>query len=347
MLQGRVCVITGASRGIGKGIALALCSEGATVYITGRTLGDDGEGIQALGSLTRTAAEASARGGHCIAVQCDHADDKSTAALFERVANEQDGQLDLLVNNCYAAAAEVPMGMKFFEKPLDVWDKVHNVGLRSHYIASVFAAKIMSKQSKDRPRCIINISSAAGMGYTFDTAYGVGKAAVDRLAADLAYELKEYNVSCLSLWPGVVKTEYLVGNNMKVGNIELSEKILESPEFTGRAVAALMGDPGVMGEFFCYVSLRTNQNAENILSSAHTGNVFQCSEVSEMYGFTDIDGRKINPLVPSKALDMGIGVLRSSRLKMRGKDKISKLPAKYAAAVPPTTATAAPMSSKL
>jgi dehydrogenase/reductase SDR family protein 1 len=257
MLQGQVCVVTGGSRGIGKGIALALCSEGAIVYVTGRTIGSEGKGIQALGSLTRTAADASARGGKCIAVQCDHSDDSSTAALFERVEREQGGRLDLLVNNCYASAADVPMGMKFFEKPLDVWDKVHNVGLRSHYIASVFAAKIMSKQSSERPRCIMNISSAAGMGYTFDVAYGVGKAAVDRLAADLAHELKEFNIACLSLWPGVVKTEYLVGNGMKVGDIELSERILESPEFTGRAVAALMGDPNVMGERLSSFLLRS------------------------------------------------------------------------------------------
>ena len=207
----------------------------------------------------------------------------------------------MLVNNCYAAAAEVPMGMKFFDKPLDVWDKVHNVGLRSHYIASAFAAKMMSKQSNETPRCIFNISSAAGMGYTFDIAYGVGKAAVDRLAADLAHELEEYGIACLSLWPGVVKTEYLVGNGMKVGDIELSDRILESPEFTGRAVAALMADKQIMDK---------------------TANVFQCSEVASMYGFTDVDGRTINPLVPPKALDMGIGVFRQASPTAKAKAKL-------------------------
>lgn len=293
-LQGYVVVVTGASRGIGKGIALALCSAGAKVYITGRTLGEgDGTGVQKLGSLTRTAQEASARGGECIPVQCDHKDDSSTQALFERVKIENNGRLDCLVNNAYQAANSVPMGMKFYEKPLEIWDMVHNVGLRSHYIASVFAARMMTVDTSAKCKCIFNISSAGGFRYLFDIAYGVGKAAVDRLAADMAAELKDDNIACISLWPGAVKTEYLESQEFKVGGRKLPVDNMETPEYTGLAVVALLGDSKIMEK---------------------TGEVMQCAEVGKQFGYKDVDGNDIKPLIPPKAIDALMGNFRTSRL---------------------------------
>ena len=109
---------------------MALCAAGCTVYITGRTLGDDGQGIQALGSLTRTAREASKCGGQCIPLKCDHSDDAQVQAVFEHIENDS-GRLDILVNNAFAGADSVEVGPKFFEKPIRAWDDVHNVGLRS------------------------------------------------------------------------------------------------------------------------------------------------------------------------------------------------------------------------
>ena len=264
-LTGRVCIVTGASRGIGKGIAIELCKAGAKVYITGRTLGDGGsEGGQSLGSLLRTAREASIFGGECIPVQCDHRDDGSTEAVFEQVKRENMGRLDCLVNNAYQAADTMPMGMKFYEKPLELWDTVHNVGLRSHYVASVFAARQMAVDVSAPCKCIINISSAAGLKYLFDVSYGVGKAAVDRLAADMAVELKEHSIACVSLWPGAVKTEYLASTDFKVGGRQLEIQNMETPEFTGRAVVALLGHPEKVMQW--------------------SGEVMQCSEVAMEFG---------------------------------------------------------------
>eukprot|EP00656_Telonema_subtile_P013002 TRINITY_DN16589_c0_g1_i2.p1 TRINITY_DN16589_c0_g1~~TRINITY_DN16589_c0_g1_i2.p1 ORF type:complete len:296 (-),score=42.63 TRINITY_DN16589_c0_g1_i2:248-1135(-) len=290
-MNGRVCLVTGASRGIGRGIALELCAAGCTVYITGRTL-DNGVGIQALGSLNRTASDARRRGGRCIPVQCDHSDDKQTAALFARVCSEQNGRLDLLVNNAFAGADSVDPGPKFFEKPLESWDTVHNVGLRSHYVCAWHAAQIMKETPCTTPRLIVNISSAAGLGYIFDVAYGVAKAAVDRLAADMSHELKTDNVCVVSLWPGAVATEYMTSVGNQLGSQEFRKEDMETPGFTGRAVVALLGDPVVM---------------------ERTGQVLQSAEIAKEFGFTDEDGLVKVGLVPSRAIDKILPRYRAPR----------------------------------
>ena len=310
--QGKVVLVTGASRGIGKGIALQLCAAGATVYITGRTLnhGDANSSatgtLSHLGSLAQTAAEASAKGGACIPVQCDHGDDESTKRVFDLIEREH-GRLDLLVNNAYAAADAVPIGIPFFEKPTRIWDDVHGVGLRSHYIASVYAAQLMTRCNRasdggataaEPSTCngaIFNVSSAAGIGYLFDIAYGVGKAAVDRLACDMAHELRPYNIACLSLWPGAVKTEFLLAKDMKVGEQSMPEDRMETPEFTGLAVAALLQDGALMKK---------------------SGSIFQCSELAEEYGFPDITGATVPPLIPTEYVNSTLGGLRNYQLKL-------------------------------
>ncbi|KAJ8302552.1 hypothetical protein KUTeg_018948, partial [Tegillarca granosa] len=185
VLAGKVCIVTGATRGIGKGIALQLGEAGATVYITGRTLTakpNDPVG----GSLKDTAKEIENRGGTCIPVQCDHSKDGDIQKLFDTVKREQNGQLDVLVNNAYAAVNAIAenMGKPFWEQPASMWDTVNNVGLRNHYMCSVEAAKLMVPRKK-------------GL-------------ICDRMAADCAFELKKHNVTFISLWPGAVRTENLV-----------------------------------------------------------------------------------------------------------------------------------------
>ena len=237
-LKGKVAVVTGSSRGIGKGIALALGDAGATVYVTARTVTPGSAPLP--GSIGETADEVSRRGGKGIAVQCDHGDDAQIKRLFERVADEQRGQLDILVNNVYKIPDPPAWGGGFWEHPVSIWDDQVGIGLRSHYVASVYGAPMMENA---RSGLIVNISSGGGAQYIYSASYGVGKAGLDRLAKDMAHELKPYNVAAISLWPGAVKTEFVM-KFAAGGNIDHSQA--ESPIFTGRAVVALAGDPQVM-----------------------------------------------------------------------------------------------------
>lgn len=255
-LTGKIALVTGGSRGVGKGIALGLGEAGATVYITGRTL-EEGAG-RGPGTILATAEAVTRSGGQGIAARCDHSNDAEVEAVFERVQHEQ-GRLDILVNNVFALpAGGLPFGVPFWQLPLTVWDSIHVVGLRSHYVASVFAARIMIAQ---RHGLIVNISSH-GAGYYFSTpAYGAGKAGVDKLTADTAQELREHNVAVVSLWPGLAKAEWVLAI---ADQFDMS--IAHSPLFTGRAVAALAADPGVMDR---------------------SGKVFVVPDLAAEYGFTD------------------------------------------------------------
>lgn len=262
-LSDRIAVVTGASRGIGKGAALALGDAGATVYVTGRTLQ---EGAAPLpGTIGQTAAEVDARGGRGIAVQCDHADDDQVRALFERVQAEQ-GRVDILVNNVFALPdSEQLFGTPFWEQPLSFWDTMHRVGLRSHYVASALAAPMMVERGRG---LIANISSFGAARYAVNVAYGVGKAGVERLTADTAHELKRHGVAVVTLWPGVVRTERILALGE---DSPFDMSVTESPELTGRAVVALACDDAVL---------------------EHTGKRRIVAELAEQYDFVDIDGTR-------------------------------------------------------
>jgi dehydrogenase/reductase SDR family protein 1 len=264
-LAGQVAVVTGASRGIGKGTALELGAAGATVYVTGRTVDakDSKIGGTTVGS---TADEVTRLGGLGIPVRCDHSDDDQIEALFERVRRDQ-GRLDILVNNVFSTSDEPQLQGKFWELPVSVWDEMFHVGCRSHYVSSRAAVPMMIEQEKG---LIINISSFAGAAYVFNLAYSVGKAAVDRLAKDMAVELRPHNVTCVSFWPGIVRTEYLE-HHSKRGSVPFSLDNGETPRFTGRAAVALATDPKRFEK---------------------TGQVLIMSELGLEYGFKDIDGRQ-------------------------------------------------------
>ncbi|XP_041489943.1 dehydrogenase/reductase SDR family member 1 isoform X2 [Microtus oregoni] len=195
-MKGQVCVVTGASRGIGRGIALQLCKAGATVYITGRH----------LDTLKATAQEAQSLGGQCVPVVCDSSQESEVKSLFEQVDREQEGRLDVLVNNAYAGVQAIlnTLNKQFWEAPASLWDDINNVGLRGHYLCSVYAARLMVPAGKG---LIVVVSSPGGLQHMFNVPYGVGKAACDKLAADCAHELRRHGVSYVSLWPGFVQTE--------------------------------------------------------------------------------------------------------------------------------------------
>jgi len=273
-LKGQIAVVTGASRGIGKGIALELGAAGATVYVTGRTVDDRGAAVP--GTVGATADEVTRLGGQGIPVQCDHSRDEEIKALFERVLREQ-GRIDILVNNVFTLPSEPVFEGSFWEHSVGLWDDFMHVGCRGHYVASHAAAPTMVAQKSG---LIVNISSFAGAAYIFSVPYGVGKAAVDRMAKDMAVELRPHGVTCVSLWPGVVRTEYLTKSHAE-GAVPFDIENGESPRFTGRAVVALASDPERMEK---------------------TGQVLICYELAHEYGFTDVDGRQ----PPALGAQMGL-----------------------------------------
>lgn len=231
-----VAVVTGASRGIGKGIALELGRAGAVVYVTGRTVAPGGAPWP--GSVSETAAQVSALGGVGVPVACDHRQDEQVAAFVARVRDER-GRLDLLVNNASAfgqTADGYPLDdTPFWENPIALWDEMHSVGLRSAYVASFFAAPLMIAR---RRGLIVNISSPGAVNYAFNAAYGAAKAGLDKLSADMAHDLQPYGVSVVSLWPPFTSTEkYAAQGEM----VDLTRA--RPPSFTGRVVVALAADP--------------------------------------------------------------------------------------------------------
>jgi NAD(P)-dependent dehydrogenase (short-subunit alcohol dehydrogenase family) len=195
-----VALVTGASRGAGAGIARALGSHGCTVYVTGRTR--SGAELSPGGTIDETAAQVTAAGGQGIAVGVDHSDDEQVKALFERIRAGA-GRLDILVNNAAVIRDEMMGRTKFWEEPLTVLDTL-DVGLRSSYVATVHAAPLMLPQRKG----LVAFSSSSGaVHYAFGPAYGVPKAGTDKMAADMAYDFREYGIAAVSIWMGSLLTE--------------------------------------------------------------------------------------------------------------------------------------------
>jgi NAD(P)-dependent dehydrogenase (short-subunit alcohol dehydrogenase family) len=294
-LAGKVAVVTGASRGIGRGIALVLAEQGATVYVTGRTV-TPGE-YYLPGTVGETAAQCDERGkasgGKGIAVGCDHADDEAVAALFERVKREQ-GRLDILVNNAFQLSDDLLDSSPFWEKPLsdmEMWE----VGVKSNYVAAWHAARIMAPQ---RSGLIAAICGYAGVTYTYGPIFGTAKSAVDRMARDMAIELEPYGVASVSLWQGLTlteKAEYNLAQMADKMTDTITSMVGSSVEHPGRVIAALAADPDVM---------------------KRSGGTFITAELADAYGITDIDGSRI----PSNREKRGAPLWRPiSEVDYRGK----------------------------
>ena len=234
-LSGKVAVVTGASRGLGKGIALGLGEAGATVYVTGRSTSTSRGELP--GTIEDTASQLTRMGGRGIAVRCDHRVDAEVEAVFARVRREQ-GQLDLLVNNAFASPEQRVLwgGQRFWQIPVALWDDIIDVGLRSHFVATWHAASMMIEQGGG---LIVNVAShAAGSGKSARSRvilpYSVCKAGLHRLSADMAVELRDLGVAVVSVWPPASKTEGVLAQPDVFGDI--SE--WRPPLFTGRVVAA-------------------------------------------------------------------------------------------------------------
>jgi NAD(P)-dependent dehydrogenase (short-subunit alcohol dehydrogenase family) len=265
MLKETVCVVTGASRGVGRGVAIGLGAAGATVYVTGRTANASGQKLP--GTVYETADAVTAAGGRGIPVICDHGSDAQVRELFERV-NAESGALDILVN----CAIAIPEGLTdvapFWEKSLGMTD-LFGVGMRSTYVASYYAAPLLLKRGSG---LIVNISSAGGRCYMHGPAYGAAKAATDKMSFDMAHDFAPYGVHVVTLWPGLVKTE----RTLAVCNLEPEKyggwlELGESPEFQGHLVAAIFEDPD---------------------RASRSGKVFYGAELALEYDVRDIDGKQ-------------------------------------------------------
>ena len=276
-LSGKVAVVTGASRGVGKGIALALGEAGATVYVTGRTT-QEGTDVEKLGgNVFATAEEVTALGGKGIAVGCDHRDDAQTEKLFQQVEQEH-RRLDILVNNAWGGYERMEHDGQFtwlkpfWEQPLWRWDEMFHGGVRAAFVASAFAARKMVEQQSG---LIVNISFWASQKYMANVPYGAAKAAVDKMTADMAHEVEKFNIAVVSLYPGLVRTESVL---RAAEYFDMSNS--ESPQFTGMVIAALASDPDLM---------------------SRTGRVWVGAALAEEYGIQDIDGKQPRPVTLEEA----------------------------------------------
>ena len=220
-MQDQVALVTGASRGVGRGIATTLAEAGATVYVTGRSIAD-----AVLPSTVRR-------------LPCDHSIDEAVAGVFQRIRDEK-GRLDVLVNNAWGGYDRMvedgrfSWPVRFWDQPLWRWEAMLSIGVRAAFVASQHAARLMVPA---RHGLIVNVSHWAAQKHIGNVIYGVAKAATDKLTADMAHELKEHGVAVVSLYPGLVRTEAVLA----AGVFDLSNS--ESPEFLGRVVGALVTDP--------------------------------------------------------------------------------------------------------
>lgn len=261
-----VVIVTGASRGAGRGIAVALGGYGCTVYVTGRSV-EEGD-APLPGTIYATASEVTAAGGNGIAVCVDHREDSQVEALFRRVVTEQ-GKVDLLVNNAFAAHDDMTAAGHFWEKPLSLVD-MWQVGLRGSYVCSYFAAKQFARQGHG---LMVFTSAPGSRHYVFGPTYGVHKAGLDKMAADMAVDLRDVGAAAISIWMGALMTERMQAmlESDPEKYVHVKPENMETPGFTGRVIWALLNDPELM---------------------TMSGKTLIGAELAEQYGIVDKDGRQ-------------------------------------------------------
>jgi len=274
-LAGQIAVVTGASRGAGRGIALALGEEGATVYVTGRSVRGDSTRMDLdSATITDTAERVAECGGTGVAVRCDHTVDGQVAALFDRVQQEQ-GRIDVLVNNVWGGyedyESDAAFDRPFWEQPTQRWDGMFAAGVCAHFTASQHAARLMIPQ---RRGLIVNTTFWDRGKALSNLPYDVAKNAVNRSVYNMALELREHNVAAIAVSPGWMRTEAVLRHfdlpiDDSVRELPPALSRTESVLYVGRAVAALAADPNVI---------------------AKSGKVFPVGTLAREYGFTDIDG---------------------------------------------------------
>jgi NAD(P)-dependent dehydrogenase (short-subunit alcohol dehydrogenase family) len=288
-LRDTIAIVTGASRGAGRGIALELGAAGATVYVTGRSTRETPapgyERIIALsglgrlpGSIDQTAADVTSFGGRGIAVRCDHCREDDVAALFERVEQER-GRIDLLVNNAWGGheSFDGVFDAPFWQHPMAHWDSMFDRGVRNHLLASRFAAPIMTRRKQGL--IVTTTFSDRGRYLKGNLFYDLAKNAMTRLAFGMAEELRPHGIASVALVPGWMRTEFVLTGHRTDEEHWRERPALaatESPRYAGRAVVALAGDREVIGK---------------------SGQALRVGDLAREYGFTDVDGRQVPPFV--------------------------------------------------
>ncbi len=273
-LKGEVCIVTGGSRGIGRGVALALIEAGATVHVTGRTRTEAEASVhpQGSGSLEGLREEAKGLPGELGIHYCDHAVDRQTQSVIADILHRH-GKIDILVNNAWPGYEnmvendEFTWARPFWEQPMWRWEAMIDVALRAAFVASSAAAPAMVAQQRG---LIVNISFWAAEVFEGNAIYGVAKAGANKLAADFAHDLGPHDVAALALYPGLVRTEAVL---RAAEYLDLSNS--ESPRFIGRVIKGLWQDPQLMNK---------------------SGSVHVAANLAEEYGISDIDGRRPRPL---------------------------------------------------
>ena len=277
-LRDTIALVTGASRGAGRAIALELGAAGATVYVTGRTVAA-GTGVDGLpGTVHETAAEVTARGGRGIGIKCDHTDDGQVAAVFSQIGRDH-GRLDLLVNNVWGGYEDErcrPLpAVPFWEQPLDQWTRMFTAGVRAHIVASRCAVPLMLPLG--RGLIVTTTANLEPLPYLKNLFYDLAKQAVTRVTWAMARELREHGIAAVAVAPGFMRTERIEAAFRRAG----AEAALdgpggpkETPAYLGRAVVALASDRGVL---------------------ARSGELLEVGSLAREYGFRDVDGSQPAP----------------------------------------------------
>lgn len=272
-LEGKVAVVTGASRGAGRGIALVLGDAGATVYVTGRSVRDKQTSDLPATTLDDTVELIAARGGVGIPVRTDHTQDDEIRALFERIEREQ-GRLDLLVNNAWGGYEEMgdTFGAPFWQEPMARFDRMFTAGVRSHLVTTRLALPLMMQQNHG---LIVNTTIEMDPA-VYDEAlfYRTSKLAINYLTFGMAHDLRVrggFDIAVVGVGPGWMRTEAVMENFRSGLHQEAELTHTESVELVGRAVLALATDPHVVKK---------------------TGQILSSRDLAREYGFTDVDGRQ-------------------------------------------------------
>ena len=271
-LENKIVLVTGASRGIGKGIAIALAKNGAIVYITGRTESNNHKTTKLSGSIYETEKSIISLGGKCKAIRCDHTKDREVIGVFNQIIKTHN-RIDILVNSVWGGyeyfndGTEFWLEEGFWESPVSRWDKMFSSGVRAAYFASLQAARIMVKQKSG---LIFNLSFWAAQRNDKGVAYCTSKAATDKMTEAMAYELHKFGIPVICLYLGIVRTEAVLKNKE---HFDLSNS--ESPEFTGMVISKISSDEKAIEK---------------------TGKILIVAKEAIDYGIKDIDGKQPKPL---------------------------------------------------
>jgi len=280
-LEGTVAVVAGATRGAGRGIAVALGEAGATVYVTGRSVRGNPSDIGRPETIEETAELVTSRGGRGIPVRVDHTVEAEVRELFERVRREQNGVLDVLVNDVWGGEKLTEWGKPFWELSLEKALLMQRRAVHSHMITSHYGAPLMVERKRG---LIIEVTDGVDYRYRGNVPYSLAKISVIHLAKAMAEDLRPHGVTCVALTPGFLRSEEMLDyfgvsehnwrDAVQKTDFDPNAKHFiasETPAYIGRAVAALAADPNVFEK---------------------SGQALSTWSLSEEYPFTDADGSR-------------------------------------------------------